>query len=222
MLRKHPCFVSDDLRNTYLEYYPIFNRLIMKKSISLLSTLGLLFLLYSCGGIGAKKADDLKSSDFTTESASGLYEISVPKYMKKVSDLNVDASMQFQNIYRETYLAIIDEDRSDFVEAYEELGEYDSSLSTIGNYRKIQLDYFMKRLDVINLDAPKRLTIDGMDAEQVEFTGRVADVDSDIFYIMTFVEGRNNVYMIMTWTLGSSEEAYKETFYFMVDSFREL
>ena len=194
----------------------------MKKSISLLSTLGLLFLLYSCGGIGAKKADDLKSSDFTTESASGLYEISVPKYMKEVSHLNVDASMQFRNDSIKTYLVIIDEDKSDFVEAYEELGAYDSSLSTIGNYRKVQIDYFIKKMTVIGPTATKKLTIDGMDAEQVEFTGRVADVDSDIFYMMTFVEGRNDVYMIMTWTLGNSEETYKKTFYKMVDSFREL
>jgi hypothetical protein len=142
--------------------------------------------------------------------------------MKEASDLNMEASMQFQNIYKETYLAIIDEDKSDFVEAYKELGAYDSSLSTIGNYRKIQLDYFMERLKVIERSAPKLITIDGRSAEQVEFTGRVAEVDSDIFYIMTFVEGRNDVYMIMTWTLGNSEETYIETFYQMVDSFREL
>jgi hypothetical protein len=194
----------------------------MKRSISLLSTFVLLFLLYSCGGIGGKKAEDLKSSDFTTESALELYEISVPKYMEEASDLNMEASMQFRNIDKESYLAIIDEDKSDFVEAYKELGAYDSSLSTIGNYRKIQLDYFMERLEVISQSAPKQLNIDGMDAEQVEFTGRVAVVDSDIFYMMTFVEGRNDVYMIMTWTLGNTEETYIETFYHMVDSFREL
>jgi hypothetical protein len=194
----------------------------MKKSISLLSTLVLLFLLYSCGGIGGKKVEDLKSSDYTTESALGLYEITIPKYMKVATDLNMEASMQFHNIYKETYLAIIDEDKSDFVVAYQELGAYDYSLSTIGNYRKIQLDYFMERLKVIERSAPKLLTIDGRSAEQVEFTGRVADVDSDIFYMMTFVEGRNDVYMIMTWTLGNSEETYRETFYHMTDSFREL
>ena len=194
----------------------------MKRSISLLSTFLLLFLLYSCGGIGEKKVGDLKSSDFTTESALGRYEISVPNYMKEVSDLNMEASIQFQNIYKETYLAIIDEDRSDFMEAYKEVGVYDSSLSTIGNYRKVQLDYFMERLDVTDQSAPKQLSIDGMDAEQVEFIGRAAHVDSDIFYMMTFVEGRNDLYMIITWTLGDSKETYKEIFYFMVDSFREL
>jgi hypothetical protein len=80
----------------------------------------------------------------------------------------------------------------------------------------------MERLKVIERSAPKLITIDGRSAEQVEFTGRVADVDSDIFYMMTFVEGRNDVYMIMTWTLGNTEETYIETFYQMVDSFREL
>ncbi|MBT8256522.1 MAG: hypothetical protein KJO23_08280 [Bacteroidia bacterium] len=193
----------------------------MKKSVLLLSIFSV-FLLCSCGGIGEKKAETLDTSDFRTESALGTYEMAIPKYMKPATDLNSDASMQFQNIFKETYLAVIDEDKQDFVDAFEELGEYDSSLSTVGNYRKIQVDYFLESLDLISKEEPKALKINGMNAEQIDFTGRVAGVDFDIFYVMTFVEGKDNLYMVMTWTLGSSEGKYKETFYEMADSFREI
>jgi len=194
---------------------------IMNKSIRFFTVFLLLFLVYSCG-FGEKKPEKVNNSNFRTESALGLYEISIPKYMKTATDLNADASMQFQNIYKETYLAIIDEDKDDFVDAFKELNEYDASLSTAGNYRKIQMDYFLESMEVIKKSTPKPVEINGMSAEQVEFTGRVPGVDFDIFYVMTFVEGQDNLYMMMIWTLGKSEGKFKDTFYRMADSFNEL
>jgi hypothetical protein len=182
----------------------------MKKSTAVLSSLALCFLLYSCG------------SDSKTESALGLYQVTVPGYMNKATDLNVDASMQFQNIFKETYLAIIDEDKTEFVDAFRELGELDSSLSTIGNYRKIQIDYFLESVRVINKGEPKQITINGLAAEQIEFEGRVPGVDYDIFYIMTFVEGKEDLYMVMTWTLSSSKDKYRGDFLTMVNTFTEI
>ncbi len=182
----------------------------MKKSAAILSSFALFFLLYSCG------------SDSKTESALDLYQITLPGYMNKATDLNIDASMQFQNIYKETYLAIIDEDKTDFVDAFRELGEYDSSLSTIGNYRKIQIDYFLESVRVIKKGEPKQITINGMATEQIEFEGRVTGVDYDIFYIMTFVEGKEDLYMIMTWTLSSSKDKYRNDFITMCNTFNEI
>lgn len=184
----------------------------MRKSITFLSSLALLFFLTSCDGGG----------DLKTVSALGLYEVTMPGYMSKATDLNVDASMQYQNIFKETYLAIIDEDKTDFVDAFRDLGEYDSSLSTVGNYRKIQIDYFSESVNVLRMGEPKRFSINGMEAEQVEFGGRVADVDYDIYYIMTFIEGQENLYMMMTWTLGTSADEYKIDFLAMANSFNEF
>jgi len=198
--------------NVYLEFYNPFNYKIMRKSIAFMSSFAFLFLLASCDGGGTLK----------TESALGLYEVTMPDYMSKATDLNVDASMQFQNVFKETYLAIIDEDKKDFVDAFRDLGEYDSSLSTIGNYRKIQIDYFSEGVNILRMGEPKQLTINGMAAEQIEFGGRVTDVDYDIYYIMTFIEGREDLYMMMTWTLGDSANKYKTDFLAMAKSFNEI
>ena len=75
---------------------------------------------------------------------------------------------------------------------------------------------------VINKGEPNQLIINGMNAEQIEFTASVDGVVSNIFYIMTFVEGKENVYMIMAWTLSGNEEKYKDTLYDMSNSFSEI
>ncbi|MDC8004013.1 hypothetical protein POV27_08110 [Aureisphaera galaxeae] len=193
----------------------------MKKIIAL-STVISLFLLFTSCNFGGKGAEDLDTSDFRVESALQMYQISIPKYMKKAEDLNADASMQFQNIFKETYLAIIDEDKTDFVDVFKELGQYDDGQSIAGNYRNVQMDYFTEGMNMLSDATPKKVTINGLDAEQVAFTARVPEVDYDIYYIITFIEGRENVYMVMEWTLAEYEEKYKTTFLQMIDTFTEI
>lgn len=194
----------------------------MKKITSLLPIFAFVVLLASCNSSGEKKTDRIDTSDFQTVSASNLYQLSIPKYMKSATGLNVDASMQYQNIYKETYLAIIDEDKDDFTDVFKELGEYDDQLSVAGNYRRTQVEYFTDGIDIRNISEPVKLTIGGLSAEQVEFTARVPEVSYDIYYLMTFIEGRENIYMMMEWTLDENKETYKETFKKMAETFTEL
>lgn len=222
MLRKLQVPFFNVSRNVYLQNRNSFNQNNMTKFRDFMSLFFLLILLNSCGGPGGSSSEDLNPKDFKTEAYEDLYEIAVPKYMKKASGLNQDASMQFENILKETYLAIIDEDKSDFVDAFSEYDALNPEMSTIANYRNIQVDYFMESLQVIKNGTPKAMNINGMPAEQVEFTGRVKDVPYDIFYLMTFVEGDEDLYMIMTWTLSDSEDKYKPTLYTMAESFKEL
>ncbi|GAB5399338.1 MAG: hypothetical protein Aureis2KO_09230 [Aureisphaera sp.] len=172
--------------------------------------------------MGNKGAEDLDTSDFKVESALEMYQISIPKYMKKSNDLNYDASLQFQNIFKETYIAIIDEPKNDFVEAFRDIEEYNEEQSVSGNYRSAQMDYFTEGMTMVERGTPKKVSINGMDAEQVEFTASVPEVDYDIYYLLTFVEGRENIYMVMQWTLAEYKETYKGTFYQMIDTFKEI
>ncbi len=194
----------------------------MKKLPAIVLTFSLAFLVYSCGGIGEKKAEELDVSEFKTEQVEGMYEIDIPNYMKEAFDLNDDASLQFQNIYKETYIAIIDEDKSDFIEVFKDLNEYDDGLSVAGNYRNIQMQYFTEGIQIDERSEPQKMTINGMDAEQVEFTGRVPEVDYDIYYLMTFIEGQDDVYMMMEWTLANFKDKYQSTFKQMADTFKEI
>ncbi|MCH9661089.1 MAG: hypothetical protein K0U54_09275 [Bacteroidetes bacterium] len=192
------------------------------KKISFITTALLLFICTSCGNFGSDGPENLEASQFKTEAALGMYEVDIPKYMKRATDLNTDASMQYQNIFKETYLAIIDEDKADFIDVFKELGQYEDGLSVAGNYRKVQMDYFTETMQIISESEPKQVTINGNKAEQVELRAKVPDVDYDIYYVLTFIDGRENVYMMMSWTLLEYEKKFSETFLYMADSFKEL
>ena len=192
----------------------------MKKIAIPFILLAISLSLFSClGNSGNKNSED---NDFRTESALGLYEIQVPKFMTATSGLNADASLQFQNIYKETYLAIIEESKDEFIDTFKELGEYDEAKSPAGNYQTIQMNFFSDGMNVNRMSTPKKMKINGMDAEQVEFVGRVPEIDFDIYYLMTFVEGEETLYMVMEWTLSKNEETYKDTFKKMAESFKEI
>ncbi len=182
----------------------------MKKLIPFSFALTLIFLVTGC------------KPELTTRTANGVYEIGVPPDMTSTKGLNQDASMQYENIYEESYLAIIDEDKQAFKSAYTLYGAIDESKSIISNYAKIQIDFFHKGVNEIEKKEPRQLTINGRDAEQVEFTASVAGVDNEFYYLITFVEGEKNVYMIMSWTLAMFEADHKSTFVDMANSFKEL
>ncbi|MEZ4779436.1 MAG: hypothetical protein R2786_08675 [Flavobacteriaceae bacterium] len=187
----------------------------MKKIYIVIPAFIITFLFISCLGKG-------KNEDYRTESALDLYQLEVPKYMTATSGLNQDASMQFQNIYKETYLAVIEEPKQDFIDTFKEIEDYDDSKSPAKNYETIQMNFFTDGMKVNRMGEPQNIKINGLDAQQVEFVGRVPDIDFDIFYLMTFIEGKETLYMMMTWTLSANENTYKETFKHMAESFEEL
>ena len=194
----------------------------MKKNQFIALSLIFLSFLISCGNSEEKKSTSIDTSDYKTETLDGNFQISIPKELKKASQLNPDAAMQFENKNTNNYLVVIKENRFDFLKAYGAAGALNSDLSDIGNYREIQVDYFLKRLTLIEAGEPKALTINGKKAEQIEFTCLVPNANSNIFYVMTFVEGDDELYMIISWTPSLLEEEHRETFYAMADSFTEL
>lgn len=183
------------------------------------STLIIFAFLTSCAGKGDKNKD---ATVYNKQTALELYEIEVPDYMKTTTGLNQDASMQYQNIYKETYLAIIEEPKKDFKDVFEELGDYDNSKSMSENYCTIQMQYFTEGMEIISIENPKSVTINNLEAQQLDLIAKVEGVSNNIYYLMTFVEGKDTVYMIMQWTLDVNEKNYKNTFSYMASTFKEL
>lgn len=158
------------------------------------------------------KEEVLEDADFKEVDVEHRYRLSLPNYMRETTGLNSEASLQYQNIFKETYTIVIDEPKDEFVQVFKELGQYNDEISLIKNYRDVQLQLFAQRMNIENQGSPVQLKIDGMDAEMVDIDGTVEGVSEKISYFLTFVEGRENVYMIMSWTMTSRKEIYKATF----------
>ena len=162
------------------------------------------------------------AADFNTVTINKEYEVQIPKYMKATNDLNDQASLQYQNIFKETYFVVIDEPKDEFKKAFLELGEYNDSLPLIANYKDVQLNFFKESLTDYEFISETTKKINGKNTEEISFNGKIEGVIYNIGYILTFVEGKEKVYMLMAWTLADKNDKYQETFEYISNSFREL
>lgn len=167
------------------------------------------------------KAEEANPSEPTkVVSVKGQYSMEVPEFMTEVTTLNDEASFQSQNIYKETYIIVIDEPTDEFISIFKSLEGYDESLSVVENYRTVQTNFISEDMQIDVMSEPKSLKINGLDAEQIEIEGSVPGLDAKLYYLYTFVEGKDNVYMVMAWTLNSRKDKYTDVLEEMSNSIK--
>ena len=178
-------------------------------------------LLTSCFDLNKDKPEQLSiQDDFEEVKINDEYQMRIPDYMMKSGNLNADASLQYQNLFKETYIIVIDEPKDEVILTFSTLGEYDDSLSAVENYRDIHLAHFNETIDQSWQSKAQSLTIDGMDAELVELQGTVEGLASELYYHLTFIESREKLYMVMAWTFADRKKKYRDTFNQAARSFK--
>lgn len=195
----------------------------MKRIHQFFSLLAICILFFSCNFLQPNKEDNLSlEKDFNTVKIQNKYKIAIPKYMKQTDQLNDEAALQYNNLFKENYIIVIDESKQTFIAAMDEAEINDTIYSVIENYRNIQLQLLKTNITISQEEQSKKMTINNMDAVQVSFVGKVPDVEDEIAYILTFIEGKNDLYMIMTWTLSEYSKRYTGTYQKIAHSFKEL
>lgn len=149
---------------------------------------------------------------------NGDYSIDIPDHMKERKGLNDDASLQFCNIFKGMYVIVIDESKDTFIDTFKGIDEYDTTRSVAQNYRDVQLQLMTEHYSNVEQSTSKSLRIDGLDAEMLTMDARVDG--TDISYLLTFIEGTDNVYCIMAWTLKNKKEKHIGAFSEMAKTFR--
>jgi hypothetical protein len=195
----------------------------MRKLTLPLALLFVLVVANSCVNPFNKSKDiDLKDVNFTSVKVDSNYVLSIPDFMTATKELNDEASLQYMDAKSEAYIIVIDEPKEDFINAFVSTGQYNDSLSIVDNYSQIQLSLIKEKMTESMVHNQKPLKINGLDAVQVEFTGKIADVTFEIAYHITFIESSKNMYMIMSWTLKDYEQKFKPLYEKMAASFRLL
>ena len=185
--------------------------------------LSLVFLvsMVSCKDSNNKKDDSVLGTEtFHTVSIDGNYSLDIPKFMTGTTGLNEEASLQFQSLLKEAYLLVIDEPKAGFEKVYRDLNQYDDELSVIQNYRDARLRILSRTSKINHKTKPESIKINGLDAEIMDLDANIEGVTDEIFYFLTFVEGDERVYMIMTWTLKDKKAEHKKTFKSIAESFK--
>ncbi len=189
----------------------------MRTLFKICTFLALVLPLNACFDINQGTENLSLDKDFNMVEINNEYKIAVPKYMKEAKDLNDEASLQYQNIFKETYIVIIDEPKDEFVSIFKELEEYDTTISAVKNYCDVQTQYITESVEAMKKSDPVSLKINGLNAEMYEMEGTIENIG--VYYNLTFVEGIDKLYMIMAWTLKTRKEKYKATFKTAISSF---
>jgi len=189
----------------------------MKKFLVLIITLS---IILSCNNLTSSSPENLQQEDFNEVNIDGLYTLSVPKYMKEMNNLNEEASLQYANVFKEAYTVVIHENKDKFINTFKEFGEYNDDLSVVENYSLTHQNFFNEIATVDKIIPYDITTINDLDAKRIKILAKVDGID--ITYVISHIEGKENVYQIMSWTLPDKIGKYEDTFIKINNSFKLL
>ena len=173
--------------------------------------------------VGKLKSKEASDVNYKVKKINGLYSIKIPDFMTETSSLQPDASLQYNNPFKEKYITVLDESKDD-VEAFRsDYGVSDDSKSDLENYADMRLQYLTESgIEIKDQTKLKASVINGHKALSTMIDATVPGIDEDITYYFTYVEGADHFYMISAWTLLSRKDTYTAEVKVMAESFQEL
>jgi hypothetical protein len=201
----------------------------MKKTVyGVTLFLGLGLLMTSCFSSSSsndlkKSLEDLKKELNTvnyveTDIDSLDFSMVLPDYMVSTTTLDADRPLQYMNAVKEQYI----------VASYELISDVEPSLKAMKKYEgKTLLDQYVsynkevieEGVKISKQEPIKKMTIDGMPAQMLQFDGMVEGISEGISYYTVFIQSKDKLYFIMTWTLESRKDDFKEVADKMIKSF---
>jgi len=149
------------------------------------------------------------------------YSISLPSFLVKASTtLNADASLQYLHTWKEFYVIVIDESKSEMQKALTDNNLTDKYSNDIKGYSDLLLAGFEQSVSISHKSDIVDTLINNMPARVLTINGRAEGIDA--FYTLAFIEGKERYYQIMTWTLSSKEYEYKDKMRKILYSLKEL
>lgn len=194
---------------------------------SLFFSLAILLCFASCNGFSDKSKKDSLTKDANVPKLENADLINVnreaqmmiPRHMLPTDALNEQASIQYIDSVQELYIIVIEEPKEDFIKSMTYDSIYDPAKSVELNYREIQMKNILGNVEAIGTPQIRKTPINHLDAELVDFDGYSGTIEEKIHYKFGFIEGRTNMYMVMTWTLAEYKNKNNDEMEGMIYSF---
>lgn len=147
-----------------------------------------------------------QKTDFYIYQSAGSFSLQIPDYLIEVDDISANATVQFKNIYNQTYLMVVVEQRSNEGNlGLHELEEsFESNLLSKGG----------------RLLRKELTSVDKLQAFQHEVVWAPEGAES-FAYLITFVETQDCLFKIYSWT-PASQQHYLDDFKTIAASFTIL
>jgi len=152
-----------------------------------------------------------------------LYSMMVPQFMAEDTLLNDEASLEYANLDSELYVIVIHESLAEYVRTYREMGEYETSKSPLENYANTQQAFCLNMLGTISELTPLvKGTYNGLETYSFDMRGSPAGIDLKVLYKIRVVQGKEHLYLLLTYTLAFQTDVYEKRMTAMLDSFMEF
>lgn len=165
-------------------------------------------MILSFLGCDQLSTQSVSNTKFKLINSQATYQIAVPDYMEPGTELSDDASLQYQNLYKELYVVVLDESWREFKESYQNARIYNDSLSVLDNYVDVQYDAISLDIEITSDVIRKSVKINGLPARIIQFDGMVDVIDVPVTYYYTFYQGPDNIYMMLSWTAKSKKSKH--------------
>ncbi len=152
----------------------------------------------------------------------GHYSMALPDNMTENKSLNEEASLQYADLTGEFYVIVIDETKLSVDSALRDaglLGKKKSDTSLWISFADLMVKNYKNSVQDFKEFHQQERTINGLRALQNTFEGKVDSYD--VYYVINFIEGKDHLYQIMTWTMTKYKDRYQEKMDHMLNSFRE-
>jgi hypothetical protein len=163
-----------------------------------------------CGivGVGMLTLLGQEVEPSTITATDGQSQITLPVGWSVQKDLHDDAELQAANLRQEQYVIVLTENKADFVD------------TDLASYADVVLDSFLENVETEDRPTGRSVSINGAKALQYEIRGTVDNIK--VVYWLTAVEGSQNYYQVLTWTLASKAEQNAPILQEVAQSFREV
>lgn len=199
----------------------------MKKGLFIICAVSLGAVLSACSSSvsgGESLLEALEEMDdkvsYQSVDVAGLYSMELPDYLTSTTALNDQASLQYNHLAKEEYIIVINESKEEFVDLLKMLDMYDEDLSVVENFAAQQSGLLTAGLSVI--EKSEMQTIKGkLPMCGMEVDATMTGIADPISYYYGFVEGEDNLYTVMTWTLLDNKKKYHKEAIRMIKSLEE-
>lgn len=145
------------------------------------------------------------------------FAIELPSYLSISKQLNDDASLQYQNIFKELYIIVIDENKSEMGSSLEDNGLDELYSNDFEGYTSLLSNNLANNVAMKN-KTEKDTLINSLQAKILKFEGKVEDID--VFYEVVYINGIDDYYQVMSWTLLEKKSEFEPIMDKMIQSFR--
>jgi len=157
------------------------------------------------------------SNKVETVTVKNKFSLELPSFLSKARDLHNDASLQYQNAFKEFYVVVIDEPKQEFYDVANTTTDFTPDLN---GYYQILKNSLEESISDTQFTPTKDIQINGLKAKTFSFTGEIDNLP--IFYDIAYIEGKETFYQVVIWTLKGSKEKFNEPMDKIISSFKEI